>query len=313
VPPNKRHHSNVFVTKIDTTKSFPAGGWNGVLPAPTGSGFVWSTYLGGYADDEAYSVAIETGAGTGCPATGACNPAVYVVGFTDSFNFPICGNLLGPAIGPKCQQGPIDTTMPGSAAMTSPPYSGRYLNGTPPDFTLYPPNPATGFPGGYDPTTPRQHTDAFVTKLLFDGSGIVYSTYLGGRADEEGHGILYVNIGGFKGVYVTGMTNSDGRGYCGQGTPSSPQVGTGTTPPPPTWTCADPYNIPPGNPFPSSVGAFQTGHAASRVDTTIGTYPGAVDCTGPSSPGWTGALPDCRNTPVPANPNEDAFIVKIAD
>jgi hypothetical protein len=72
-------------------------------------------------------------------------------------------------------------------------------------------------------------------------------------------------------------------------------------------------NIPPGNPFPTSVGAFQTRHAPSRVDPGTGSYPNAVLCTGPSSPGWTGADPDCRNTPVPANPNEDAFIVKIAD
>jgi hypothetical protein len=198
--------------------------------------------------------------------------------------------------------------------MSSPPYNGRYLDGDPPDFTKFPPNPPTGFPGGYDSSNPPQYTDAYVAKLKPDGSGLVYSTYLGGRSDEEGHAIAYVNRTGFRGVYVSGLTNSDGRGYCGEGTPSSPQVGSGTIPPPPAWKCADPQmNIPPGNPFPTSVNALQERHAPSRIEPGSGSYPNAVLCTGPSSPGWTGTLPDCRSTPVPANPNEDTFIAKIRD
>jgi hypothetical protein len=91
-------------------------------------------------------------------------------------------------------------------------------------------------------------------------------------------------------------------------------VGSGTTPPTPPELyqpggCPDPNYISPGNPFPTSVGAFQTTHAASRVDSTVDSR--YRDCNGPSSPGWTDPAPDCRNTPIPARPNEDGFIVMI--
>jgi hypothetical protein len=157
-------------------------------------------------------------------------------------------------------------------------------------------------------------------KVKADGTGIVYATYLGGRGDEEGHGISYINTPTFRGIIYTGLTNSDGRGYCGEGTPSTPQAGVGTVPPPPTWVCIEQMNIPPGNPFPTSVGAFQTAHAATRVVPGVGAYPWAAACTGPSHPSWTPNPglgpdydPDCRPTVLPQAPNEDIFIVKIRD
>lgn len=53
----------------------------------------------------------------------------------------------------------------------------------------------------------RGYRDAFVFKLNPQGKALVYSTYLGGSASEEGNGIA-VDSGGS--VYVTGETSSSG-------------------------------------------------------------------------------------------------------
>ncbi len=47
--------------------------------------------------------------------------------------------------------------------------------------------------------------DAFVTKIKADGSGLVYSTYLGGSKTDEASGIALDDLGN---AYITGMTQS---------------------------------------------------------------------------------------------------------
>jgi hypothetical protein len=47
--------------------------------------------------------------------------------------------------------------------------------------------------------------DAFVAKLSADGSGLVYSSFLGGSANDGGYGIA---VGGNGAAYVTGFTFS---------------------------------------------------------------------------------------------------------
>src|SRR5207248_934436 len=48
-------------------------------------------------------------------------------------------------------------------------------------------------------------TDAFVTQLKADGSGLVYSTYLGGSNTDLGNGIA-VDVNGY--AYVAGSSSS---------------------------------------------------------------------------------------------------------
>jgi hypothetical protein len=57
--------------------------------------------------------------------------------------------------------------------------------------------------GAYDTTI--NNVDVFVVKMNSTGTGIVFSTALGGSNDEEGHGIA---VDGSGNVYVTGWTNS---------------------------------------------------------------------------------------------------------
>jgi hypothetical protein len=59
-------------------------------------------------------------------------------------------------------------------------------------------------PGAYD-ESPNGSADAFVTKLNADGSGLEYSTYLGGADTDYGFGIA---VDGSGMAYVTGLTES---------------------------------------------------------------------------------------------------------
>src|SRR5207247_109742 len=113
--------TDVFVTKVN----------------PSGSGLAYSTYLGGTAADVGYDI-----------VTDAAGNA-YVTGYTNSTNFP--------------------TT-------------------------------ATAFQ-----TASSGSLDVFAAKVNPGGSGLVYSTYLGGGAAEEGYGIAVDAAGN---AYVTGYTNS---------------------------------------------------------------------------------------------------------
>jgi hypothetical protein len=58
--------------------------------------------------------------------------------------------------------------------------------------------------GAFD--TRRTGQDAFVTKVNADGSDLVYSTYLGGKAEEEAHGIAIDSEGN---AYIAGSTWSN--------------------------------------------------------------------------------------------------------
>ena len=114
--------SHVFVTKLNAS----------------GSGLVYSTYLGGATGENAASIVIDSGGNA------------FITGTTRSASFPTTA-------------GAFDTT----------PFVGTQ--------------------------------EVFVTKLNVDGNGLVYSTFLGGGASDQGTGIA---IDGEGNAYVTGWGNS---------------------------------------------------------------------------------------------------------
>ncbi len=180
-------YTDAFVTKIDTTKSGAAS-------------LVYSTYLGGSDYEWGYSVAVD-GAGH-----------TYVTGFTGSTNFPTQNAYQG-------DQGGADAFVAKLNAAGNDLVYSTYLGGSGDDYgrgiavdgagNAY----MTGLTGSTNfPTqNPYQGThsggtyDAFVTKLNATGSGLLYSTYLGGNGDDQGYGIV---VDGNGKAYVTGETNS---------------------------------------------------------------------------------------------------------
>jgi hypothetical protein len=113
--------SNLFITKMNAT----------------GTGVVYSTYVGGSGTDEGLGIAVDTAG------------RAYVTGLTDSADFPVTAGAFQSSLG-----------------------------------------------GG---------TDAFIVKLNPLGTGLIYSTYLGGNLNDEGYGIA-VDVD--DNAYVTGVTDS---------------------------------------------------------------------------------------------------------
>jgi hypothetical protein len=181
---------DAFVTKVNAT----------------GSALVYSTYLGGSAEDEGFGIAVDS------------SDNAYVTGQTESADFPLAnplqsipgstGNLTGDAFVTKL-------SVDGSGLVYS-----TYLGGLARDQGLSIAVDSAGnayvtgeavlgnFPttAGAAQTSPGGgFSDAFVAKINSGGSALVYSTYLGGNDEDQGFGIAVDPTGN---AYVTGQTES---------------------------------------------------------------------------------------------------------
>jgi Ca2+-binding RTX toxin-like protein len=166
---------------------------------PGGAGFVYATYLGGAGDDFGWGVAAD------------CAGNAYVGGDSNSIDFPTL-NPLQPALAGVYDAviakldptgGLLYATYLGGAddegrANVAADCGGSiYVAGQTlsTDFpTAQPLQPTRG--GGYD---------GFVAKLSPDGSALVYSTYLGGAANDA---LLAHVVDGAGRSYVAGVTSS---------------------------------------------------------------------------------------------------------
>ncbi len=190
-----------YVVGYSDSKDFPtkdplqsaSGGENDafvtVLTAD-GSSIEFSTLIGGRADDYAYAVAL------GPPLLGGPNRQIYVAGGTDSSDFPTeaayqkrygsDSDAFVCAIKPDRSGYLYSTYLGGNSPETAygvavgprdQAYVTGYVNG--PGFPVE--NP---FQRSF-----RGESDVFVTKLSPDGQKLIYSTYLGGRDNDEAQGI----------------------------------------------------------------------------------------------------------------------------
>jgi hypothetical protein len=205
---------NAYVTGPTNSGSFPttAGAFQTSLNGfenpfiaklnTNGSALVYSTYLGGNGDDIPTRIAVD--------ASGSA----YVTGSTTSTNFPTTAGAFQTGSGGGSDAFVTKLNALGSALVYS-----TYLGGTADDggggiavdaegnayvsgSTLSAGFPTT--PGAFQ-TSLFGTSDAFVTKLNPLGSALIYSTYLGGTADDGASGIA---IDSSSNAYVAGTTTS---------------------------------------------------------------------------------------------------------
>ncbi|WP_332760930.1 DUF7948 domain-containing protein [Pseudarthrobacter sp.] len=184
--------NDVFVTKLNTA----------------GTALVYSTYLGG------------TGTAVGDQGNGIALDALgsaYVTGMTESADFPTTLGAFDTTLGgfrdvfatkldPTGSALAYSTYLGGSGAEGSggivvDAAGSAYVGGLTPsaDFPTTLGAFGTTFNGGFD---------AFVTKLNLAGTGLVYSTYVGGSGFEFGTATTRIAIDGTGSAYVTGQTGS---------------------------------------------------------------------------------------------------------
>ena len=173
---------------------------------PAGSALVYSTYLGGIANDYGRGIAVDKAGNA------------YITGGTTSTNFPVTAGAFQAVCGDAgcaLDDAFVAKLNPTGTALV---YS-TYLGGNDYDIgtgivldrggNAY----VVGVTGSTDfPTkNPLQSSnagagDAFITKLNSSGTALAFSTYLGGDGQDNGSGITLDNAGN---IYVIGGTSSN--------------------------------------------------------------------------------------------------------
>ena len=202
---------NVYVAGTTASSNFPVinavqstigGGTDAFVFElnQTGSGAIYSTYLGGSGDDHANAIAVD--------ASGNA----YVAGDTASTNFPTQGGVQ------TANTGSFDAFIaklaPRGAALAYSTYFGG--SGSETAYGIAIDSSGSAYVAGATGSTnfPTQHAlqplsgggaDGFVIKLTPSGGGIFYATYLGGALDESANAIA---VDGSGNAYVTGFTLS---------------------------------------------------------------------------------------------------------
>ncbi|HET7215008.1 MAG TPA: SBBP repeat-containing protein [Terriglobia bacterium] len=187
---------NAFVTEINSA----------------GSAFTFSTYLGGSTDDRAFGLALGP-SGT-----------VYIAGSSQSPDFPTTTGVVQGTNGgqsdafvaklnPAGSTPPLYATLLGGAGIdqatgiavdTS---GNAYITGFTNSSNFPPASPIQsllGITGGSSPCS-STCSDAFVSELNPNGTGLVQSTYLGGSGADFGQAIA---LGTNGNIFITGSTSS---------------------------------------------------------------------------------------------------------
>jgi hypothetical protein len=198
-------YDNAFFSKLDTNASGSAS-------------LVYSSYLGGNEDINGFG-GFDAGAGVAIDTAGNA----YLTGEASSTNFPTTSGAFQQNIGRDQFGDPtydafvakFNPNLPGNASLV---YS-TYLGGNGDDYGnaitvdssgrayVTGSTDSTNFPtlNPYQATNKGLTSNAFVSEMNAAGSGLVFSTYLGGSQDDEAFGIARDSAGQ---VYVTGDTTS---------------------------------------------------------------------------------------------------------
>ncbi len=185
----------------DGTISFVLGAYNPAYALTIDPTITYSTYLGSSGFDVCVAIAVRNG-------------NAYVTGWTNSTSFP-----LRTPLDPTYNGGAYDVFVTQLNASGSALVYSTYLGGSDWDQAqsiavdeqgnAYVTGQTSSFDfpvfNAYQPTIGGFGNDAFVTKLDPTGSALVYSTYLGGSATDNGYRVAVDTDGS---AFVTGTTYS---------------------------------------------------------------------------------------------------------
>ncbi len=202
---------DVYVTGSTNSTDFPlAGAYQGANSGgydvfvfklnSAGTSLLYSTYIGGTGNDYSHAIALDS------------SRNAYVTGRTHSPNFPVVSAFQGSMLGPN-DVFLFKLSAAGSALVYSTFIGG---NGGDLGYSIFVDSTSSVYLTGYtssanfplanaNQTTNAGGYDVFVLKMNADGSELVYSTYVGGDDEDEGHSIVADSTGN---AYVTGSTNS---------------------------------------------------------------------------------------------------------
>jgi hypothetical protein len=209
--------SGGFVLDTDGRITFQVGSYDRTAPLVIDPVLGFSTLFGGYGNERAFGVSVD-------PAGNS-----YIAGSVDSYSFetfPLKDPFQGSFNGTTNQAASkaafvakfdpdgnlVYSTLLGGDRITealgiSVDASGdAYVTGRTESINFPVLNPIQGALGNPEGQPGNLGSgDAFLTKLSADGSSLVYSTYLGGSADDLGAGVAVDTSGN---AYVTGTTGS---------------------------------------------------------------------------------------------------------
>jgi beta-propeller repeat-containing protein len=177
---------------------------------PDGTSLIYSTFIGGAGREQGQGIAVDD------------NGNAYVTGITESFDSPFTSAYEGFPVTAEAFQrrGSYDAFVSKLNAKGSALVYSTYLGGTAGvdrgwaialdtagNACVTGDTASNNFPvtNAIQPVYNGGSTDAFVTRLNASGSGLVFSTFLGGNLSDEGRGIA---CSGSEDVYVTGDTSS---------------------------------------------------------------------------------------------------------
>ena len=197
--------SNNFPTSTGAFDTTYNGGGDAFVTEvnPTGTGLIYSTFLGGGDAEVGNTIALDA---AGSP---------YVTGVATSTDFPTTMGAFDTTYGGN-QDAFVTKLNPAGTGLVYSTYLGGISFEQGMGIALDAAGDAhvTGFTGSTDfPTTSDAfdtsfnggHDDAFLTKLNPTGSGLVYSTFLGGNSFDHGDSIA---VDAAANAYLTGFTTS---------------------------------------------------------------------------------------------------------
>ncbi len=188
----------------DGTIAFRLGKYDHTEPLIIDPTLVYSSYLGGYYEDGAREIQLDS------------EGNLYITGYSFSPDYPTTPGSYQWSLGSAFAEDAFVTklTPDGSAIIYSTFIGGTfseraealavdsegnaYITGwtSSNDYPVY---------HAFQPTCQCTPEDGFVSKLNHDGSALVYSTFLGGQAGDDGFAIA---VSGAGNAYVTGRTSA---------------------------------------------------------------------------------------------------------